>query len=469
MQQGPDLAQLLGNSQVDAAGQARLLSQMISQLQNQEQPGLLQRLLSPQGIAGAAATGLAGALGGGEAALGVGVGALGGLQQLEEARRSAADEAIGTLSEQRDKALDRLEKAQNRISTLLQSNPDLFADPLTGESTIDPNLLGLLATGEDIRLDPTTRRKLARRDEMWQRRDQHFRDALEATDSLPDARVLTRGWLANMDWQASDEVVEALAQAMGTEEFDATLLNMYLDWGGVSGIQALIRSRELGLSLEDPEIMRGVHWQPPINEAGAGDALYLQLVGEMVKWQSDPENQDTVISIAKEAGQDIRKYSQMMAQQAFAGRQAHIDHYIKKTVGFSNAEESLRNSAIANTGDLFGLGDMFTSGKIAQKTQGMSLEEQMRYKGTIAMQMFQGLLDAQKGQSAVEDAQRHNALSLKLAQALKLDTEIASGLAMDVLLAAQRESVDPNGFRDEAKYLRAIETYTQQAIEQNRK
>lgn len=465
--QGPDLAALLGNSQIDSLGKARLLNHMIAQRQ-QGQPNLLQQLLSPGGIAGAVGTGIAGAVGGGEAALAFGGGALGGLLEQREAQRTANEGAIEQLMEQRDDALGRVEKSQQRISNLLTTQPDLFLNPETGETNIDPNLLGLLATGEPIRLNPSARRQLARRDATWKARDAMLRDALEEEDTLAGARVLTRAWFQNMDYEAPDEVVEAMARSMGTPDFDSTLAGILAEHGGTSFLSAAIAAREQGVPLDDPNIMAMINWNEAANSDISSDEYFVSLVGRMNAWSSDPQNRGMVIGIAQEAGDDVKKKNQLMAEAAFAGQQGDINAWITKTSNFSDSDMALLTRSMIESGDWLGLTEILASTEVARFLRDKPEEEQIRYRGQLASRYFQTLLDIKRGNSAQRDAYLLNSTQEALANELQMSTADARNIAIHILVEAQKETADLNGNIDQDKYERTVDAFTKQVIEQNK-
>jgi len=126
--------------------------------QQTDLPSMGDQLKSPAGIAS-----LLAALGGaatGDANLAVGgAGVLEGFMGQSGAQTDQRRGAIQSAQQQTQKILDA---NRQRLSTMITSRPDLFIDPVTEESVIDPRVLGYAATGFMIPVNVGTSHHLAK-------------------------------------------------------------------------------------------------------------------------------------------------------------------------------------------------------------------------------------------------------------------------------------------------------------------
>lgn len=139
-------------------------------------PGILALL----GAGGAAAFGGAQ---GGEAATGIlaGLGQAG--QDINANQANAANqqnlmrkEQLSSIEDQQKQTQDILAANQTRLASMIQANPTLFVDPTTGESVIDPRLIGYTATGFLIPIDPGANYALKKNAEL---KDNQYKTGLD--------------------------------------------------------------------------------------------------------------------------------------------------------------------------------------------------------------------------------------------------------------------------------------------------
>lgn len=464
--QGPSLADLLGNTQLDNLGQARVLEAAMQEAQ-QQNPNLLQQILSPRGAAGGIGTLLAGILGGGQAAAAFGSGALSGLTQQVEAQRTARDQAIEQLQKQRDKALERVDKSQQRISTLIESNPDLFNDPVTGEPTISPDKLGFLATGEDIRLDPSSRRALNNKDLFQQQRQDALMVALKESDNIEQTRTITEAMFKNMGWDdMPDKVVNDVTQAMGTPDLNAVMAGVLKDLGGVSGANAIIYARENGLAFDDPKVLNRVNWREKLPDGMTETDLKVQLMGEMAQWEQRPGNQDMLRTIDKEAAGDQKKRNELLAAEVWAGDSGKRTEWIDMTSGWTDGRRAMLARAITEGGAMTTMLKAIGGIKELQENKDAPPEKIAQITGKY-IGLYLDAYEKERKESAVtEDVLQLNSMTTRIQRELNTTQSAASDLAGRVLKNARAIAVRENATPEE--YRRIIADEVQKAIDANK-
>ena len=457
------LQAMLGQSGVlGNLAQAQQLGQQARTLQGQETPSLLQRLLSPGGLALLAGTGIAASQGGGTAAAGFGAGGLQGLQQRLLAENESKAAAVEDLQKQRNDALDRADKAMNRVSNLINTNPDLFTDPDTGEQTISPDLLGFLASGENLRLSVTARRKLNRKDVETDARHEMLTDALGKADSIEQARVIMNEVFRNQDWHNPDPaVVNALSNALGTPEFNPTLLNVIVKHGGLSGLEAITRAREMGVSEDDPQILGMIDWQEressDLTPAALKDLKIMQLDAELTKWQQDPANRNALREIRKEAGTDQLAFLQKLANAVFAGRAGDINPYIDEYTHLAkDGSFTIYMKALAESGALTDVAEAVAGTDLI----GDSPEERIRKRAEYTSKLFNAMQEQVRETNAFDDVKlRDTATARLVAEIPKMDVGRAGRVTAEIL----KDATDATGRVNEEQFEQLLRT----AIEQH--
>lgn len=165
---------------LDLINQLTQMNQQYAQLEKNQQDlaaqpdaNLGEDLRSTEGIVAL----LGALLGGGIAASqgsGQGVEAAGSaLQSYIGTRGSMVDQYNQSLATKREQAAQMTEQSQEmlnqqrqRLITLLQSQPDMFLDPETGQPAVDPRLLGYASTGYMLPVNPWTNHALKNRTRM---------------------------------------------------------------------------------------------------------------------------------------------------------------------------------------------------------------------------------------------------------------------------------------------------------------
>lgn len=149
-----------------------LISQLVSLNQEQQKlhetdPRTMQdEMSSTPGIAALLASlgaGVAGALTGGEQGeqlLKAGGGFLGGYKQQRGQEVAASNEQLAAETANID---DLINQQRQRLTVLLQAQPEMFVDPNTMEPVVDPRLIGYAATGTLMPINPVANFKLKNR------------------------------------------------------------------------------------------------------------------------------------------------------------------------------------------------------------------------------------------------------------------------------------------------------------------
>lgn len=458
--QEPDLASLLqGTTLGQTLGQARSAGQRAEAIQGQEEPSLLQRLISPSGLALLAATLGAGAAGGGAGALAFGAGALPQLQASVAEEKEERAAAVATLQKERDEALDRAEKSMNRFTTILNSNPEAFAG-------IDENLLGALATGEAIRLNPTARRRASRVDDQQKQRHDILMEGIKTTKTVEDTRTVLRQIFANQDWHnAPTEVIDALARNIGTPDINSTLANIGAEHGGSSFQSAVIRAGEMGVGLEHPDVFSLIDWnereEDSLTPSQLEDLKILQLDEEITKWTSDPDNRQKLAEFRAEAGEDEIAFQRIVMEEVFAGRGGDINLYLNARGHLArDGKWRVFNTAWVESGGPFSLADAILS--TDPKFRRMGEEQKLRYRAKTAFQTFKAMLDSVNETNAFDDATSlNNATQRFLAEIPNMD----SGRAQQLAREAVTDATDQAGRVDREQFEAILETIIEQFLQ----
>lgn len=118
-------------------------------------PGVLA-LLSAAGVTAA----------GGAQGADVGAGMVKGFVQGAEGAQASEQQKIAAEQKQTQ---DLLQQQRQHLVTLLQSRPEMFIDPETGESLVDPRMLGFTATGFMMPINPGVNYRLTKQTESQKR------------------------------------------------------------------------------------------------------------------------------------------------------------------------------------------------------------------------------------------------------------------------------------------------------------
>ena len=476
---GPTLSDLLGNVVLDEAGKSRILEDEINQLRQGKDSSFLQNLLSPSVLA---TLGLAGgaAIFGGETGRGIGaglgIGALSGADLLGEIDRSQRTAAIDELEDKLEDSQGRLDKARNRFSNLMTSNPELFVSP-EGEVP-DAQVLGWLTTGTDIPLYPQTRRIENRRDERWKARFDIFSKGLENAKSKSDANNLTRAMFQHLGWKdVPSEIVENLSNSFGTPEFERELASTLLRHGGPTALDAMIFAGENGLPLHHPDVLRKVQFvgdpSSAITPSQRINQKFLRLIDEVNDWQGDPLNSQSVLQIQQEAKGDQTAASRAIIERALEGRNADIAFMADKANLPADTDLATLMAAFRMVSGKEGMLDLLSAAGAIKEFADETPEERRDRRGSSALQLIESTEGIAAEKQGNRDAELRNKAAMRFQTGFQ-EVDATFGVSqiyqlvdMVYVQALKDAERNPDGTINRESFEKLFNQYTQEALEQN--
>jgi hypothetical protein len=468
----PTLQDLLSNADTlgGSFGEAAAIGEQIQQLQETEDPNILQQLTSPGGLATILAAGLAATQGGGEAALAVGAGGLGALQKKVATGREVRATAIENLQDQRDKALERQDKTFQRFNTLMTSNPDLFVDPETGEPVAPPKVLGFLATGSSaISINPHTRRLANERQERWEKMFNLYESRLEETSSLEDARVLTKAIFNISDWpDPPDAVVDGIARSVGTDDLDAAVIRTVLDFSGSSGLDALQQKFENGWSFSDSRFWKMLKWMPQGDGKITTNDVFINLVDEMNRVSKDPANREAIGKIKEESVGDPALEMHLMAKLAFPNRKGDQDLYLDEANAGDPQTLKVLQNQYNRVRDIFDLVMLQTDVKAMSEFEGKSPEQRAKLFYEMALQDTKAFKDGARINDGLQDTILGNQVAGRFQSELGLSRSTSMKVTNRIIADANVVATQPDGTFDRPKFEAEVERLTNLAIQQRK-
>lgn len=236
---------------------ADLVAQLVQNTQQQNQlaqaqkdvPNLGDHLKSPEGIA-AILSMLAGVSTGDQQIGDAATGFAGGFM---EQRQSESAQQSATIAKAQADTQKMLEANKQRLSTMITSRPELFVDPETGKSVVDPRLLGYASTGFMLPVDPGAAHALATQTAN-QKTMVQVGTKLMLEGDTPEKRrqggVIMR---TAMGLDLSDEFFDAIAGQDETKRWETLLGNDNIDTA--SGLRAWTFATQNGRNMADPEVI----------------------------------------------------------------------------------------------------------------------------------------------------------------------------------------------------------------------
>lgn len=212
-------------------------------------PGTGDHLKSLPGVLAMLGTGAATAFGGGAGAdLGTSLmkGFVGGAQNAE-----AEQQAL--ISGQMKQTQDIIAGQQQRLSTLLQSRPEMFIDPETGESLIDPRLLGFAATGYMMPINPGVNYRLTKQTESEKRMVDMGISLMKDGDTAEKRRQGALIVDKALDLRLGPEFYEAMMGQDDRSSWNSIFSNDNIDLN--SAFEARIYALTNNLTLDDPGVV----------------------------------------------------------------------------------------------------------------------------------------------------------------------------------------------------------------------
>ena len=468
------LSDLLGDAVLDEVSTSKLLSAQIDELKGQEGPSLLDKLLSPRGLAMLAATAGVGLSGGG--ALGTAAFGLSGVKSADakvEAERSAQRGAIDKLEGDLEKSQSRLDKTRNRIATAFNTNPEAFLNP-DGTPVVDERVLGWYMTGTEIPMFPQTRNLLKQRDARWSKRMDVLTEAMENADNPADATNLTKAMMRQLQWfDADDATVASIANSIGTDDFDSAFAATLFRNGGSSALDAMIFAGEEGLELSHPEVLRRIKFQ---NEADASqppsqllNQRFINDLDAVNAFEQNPLNREFVQTAKRDNNDEEAR--RIIAEQALAGiGSGEVDFYLDK-VNSQNPDDFRRMfQAYSMIDSKTRLVDTVRGAQSLPEMLNLDDEQLRAWKANQANDLVGEAEASARQSSANQSAALRNRTAGAISTGLGLGVE-ATYKAVDKITTAAMEDAEknPDGTINRASFERLMEDYTQKTIDANKK
>ncbi len=466
------LAQLLENSSAlyDELGRARVLEQQYDKLSAQETPSTLDRLLSPEGIIRLLGTAGAGAIGGAPAAAGFGLGSVGALNSAAEADRAQKRKAMEELNDRHEKVLDRLDKSRNRYTTLLQSQPELFLDPETGQPTVSPKLLGIMATGDPVPLSPAAKSAIKSAGENDERRYNLLNERLTTAPDVESRKTILKSMFNILKSDVPEGELNALASAK-PEESNKMTADFIAKYYPAVATDVFIAASELGVPYSDYRITRMLkgHYKDPDLDDDAGKLtipdLAIQAGGRIAAWQKDPENAETLRKLKSEAITEM-DFSLKLATEVLGGDRDQYDAY---RTAFKLVDPKDLQMTTEFYGDVVegnATADAFAGFEDVESRRAMTPEERRAADWKVAQDQVKAAKQAVKTEQANLDLETATSIIPRL-QAIGMPRMFAQHLAVKFMKDAKNAATRPNGTVDRERYIQEVNTAVENHLADN--
>lgn len=282
------LDQLLAESRKLKSPEARALAieEAQAKLAATETPSQLDELLkNPVSLLKLLGAGVAAAKGQPGLAAGIGLGTVGKAGQLAAEKKQAKIEQQTQLQEQHEQALERIDKQQARIANIMVANPDALEG-------IDPVSLGVLITGREMPMDPTSKRmQLLNTEKRKEKYELMVKRLTEATTDQ-DRRTIVDGIEKHMGWKIPDEVKTAMSREVDGEYQTTINKNLmqhvfFNPKSGQTGLDAFQRAVDAGEEDQLWKYVGDVAWTEDGNEISIPDETW-KLINRINQWWADP-------------------------------------------------------------------------------------------------------------------------------------------------------------------------------------
>jgi len=471
------LADILGNRLLDEVSKARLYRERMQQVAQQQPEGMLARILSPGGLAAlgtAAAAGIFGGEEGAAAGAGVVLGAINKARVLQELERSQQSKAMDELQKKEDASLERIDKMQQRVATAVNTQPEMFTNPETGEPSVPPMVLGQLAYGADIPIYPNARRAMNQRDENWKEFVGVLEDRYKNAATPEDRNTIGRYLLNMLHGEAVPEsVMESLSHISSEDLNDQNrqILSTLLPYGPTSVLSGAIEAGKRGVSMMDPEIlsMMDLNETKTRSPVTAQDRLAGYIV-EINNYQNDPANVETLRNIRQETGSDPIAFNRRLAQEVFKNRAADMQDYLKQEGLMDDGTRAMLQEGFRSYMNALGIAKVVT-GVNAAKTMGpgATMEDVVQTALDGAWTFVNSMKETTRRNDAASIVDQTTKLSKTLTTELQLGTLTANEIARRVDRAARNSATRPDGSVDQLKYEAEAQRLLAEAMKEIRK
>jgi hypothetical protein len=251
----------------------------------------------------------------------------------------------------------------------------------------------------------------------------------------------------------SEGVTDALARAMGTDKFPQAFINTMLDQFGSSGLAAIKKMFDEGLSPSDSEVWRGLVFDETnaISPTELDDVIYNNLLMEVTKWQK--KNPVKVSALRAKAGDNEDKFLELVADAALAGRSGEQTLYRNKSVALFGGSDRFRrfNRALDQIGEDYGFVDIRTQIENLKLSEGQTKDQIDAKKIDLANK----LLGETERAANNSKADRSASLGLTIETRLRAEGQVTVATAADLKTRIYKQAVlelmDASGRIDEVK------------------
>ena len=244
-----------------------------------EPKGVLDRLTSTGGLATAGVGILSSLFGAPEVGVPLLQGLLQGVTQATQDEKQGMLDTISGLQKE-------LKDQQQRVTTLLQSQPELFLDSM-GENMVDPEFLGLLS-GLPISISPASKGKIQSRSETQKRSISVWTDLLKQAETPNQKFAAAQGLSEAADLDMTEAQLATFLEA--TDE--ASLINMFLDSADVNTVlSAALAAQTNDASILDPPYLAMIAGKPktPSSYSDEKNRMTLQYWKQFEEWRKTPQ------------------------------------------------------------------------------------------------------------------------------------------------------------------------------------
>ena len=282
------LDELLSESKQLKSPEARVLAieEAQAKLAQTETPSQLEELFkNPVQLLKLVGAGYAAMKGQPGLAGGLALGTLGKAGQLSAEKKAAKIEQQGELADQHEQAMTRIDKQQNRIANIMVANPDSLAG-------IDPVSLGVLITGREIPMDPTSKRAQALNTTHRQEQYELMVQRLGKATTDQDRKTIVNEIEAHMGWTLPDPVKKAMSREVDgsyQQEINESLMThvFFNPKAGQTGLDAFQRAVDAGETDQLWKYAGEVTWSEDPNKISIPDETW-KLIDRMNQWWNDP-------------------------------------------------------------------------------------------------------------------------------------------------------------------------------------
>lgn len=262
-----------------------------------EGKSFLDELLAPQNLLKILGAGAAAASGNTALGAGIGLGALGGIDQSLAADEAGRAKTVEELEKQVGSLTDDLATARQQFTTAYQSKSEDFT--MADGSRPDPKWMGFMLFGtKGVEMDPQGARNATKADDLWEREYDLALKGLDKSNTPEARRVHVENLFRLLGGPPPDEEQIQAFLDMGAIDNEEVVKFLMTDVSlGMSGVRAFQWGIENGYvnDMSNPAVMSRVQRIPPPGQATQDMVRESMEVLKRVRdWSLLPENLEIV-------------------------------------------------------------------------------------------------------------------------------------------------------------------------------